>query len=82
MKLPPGPRHAAERDFIAERYQVNYPFLLYAGRISPHKNVVRIIEAFSALKTELEKESQSRRPEADHYWRRSVASIPTCAAPW
>jgi len=26
---------------IAERYQVNYPFLLYAGRISPHKNVVR-----------------------------------------
>jgi hypothetical protein len=22
---------------IAERYQVTYPFLLYAGRISPHK---------------------------------------------
>lgn len=43
----------AERRMIAERYQVNYPFLLYAGRISPHKNVVRIIEAFSALKTEL-----------------------------
>ncbi len=48
----------AEREFIAERYQVNYPFLLYAGRISPHKNVVRIIEAFSALKTELAKENQ------------------------
>ena len=47
-----------ERQFIAERYQVNYPFLLYAGRISPHKNVVRIIEAFSALKTELAKEGQ------------------------
>jgi glycosyltransferase involved in cell wall biosynthesis len=41
---------------IAERYQVTYPFLLYAGRVSPHKNVVRMIEAFSALKTELEKE--------------------------
>ena len=48
----------ADRQFIAERYQVNYPFLLYAGRISPHKNVVRIIEAFSALKTELGKEGK------------------------
>ncbi len=47
-----------ERQFIAERYQVNYPFLLYAGRISPHKNIVRIIEAFSALKTELDKEGK------------------------
>jgi glycosyltransferase involved in cell wall biosynthesis len=37
---------------------VTYPFLLYAGRISPHKNVVRIIEAFSALKAELEKEGK------------------------
>src|SRR5258708_33421798 len=43
----------ADRQFLAERYQVTYPFLLYSGRISPHKNVVRIIEAFSALKTEL-----------------------------
>ena len=48
----------ADRQLIAERYQVNYPFLLYAGAIRPHKNVVRIIEAFSALKTELEKEQQ------------------------
>lgn len=47
-----------ERDFIAERYQANYPFILYAGRIGPHKNLVRIIEAFSALKTELQKENQ------------------------
>jgi glycosyltransferase involved in cell wall biosynthesis len=43
---------------LVERYQVNYPFLLYAGRISPHKNIVRIIEAFSALKAELEKEEK------------------------
>jgi glycosyltransferase involved in cell wall biosynthesis len=47
-----------EREFIRERYQVNYPFVLYAGRISPHKNLVRIIEAFSALKTELAREVQ------------------------
>ena len=49
--------HASEADrrFIAERYQVNEPFLLYAGSGRPHKNVTRLIEAFSALKTELKK---------------------------
>jgi glycosyltransferase involved in cell wall biosynthesis len=46
----------ADRQLLAERYQITYPFLLYAGRISPHKNIVRIIEAFSALKTELGKQ--------------------------
>jgi glycosyltransferase involved in cell wall biosynthesis len=46
----------AEKLLIAERYQVNYPFLLYVGRVSAHKNVVRTIEAFSALKTELAKD--------------------------
>jgi glycosyltransferase involved in cell wall biosynthesis len=51
-----GHATAADRELIAKRYQVTYPFLLYAGSISPHKNVVRMIEAFSALKTELEKE--------------------------
>ena len=52
--------HASENDrqILAERYLVTYPFLLYAGRISPHKNLVRIIEAFSALKGELEKEGK------------------------
>jgi glycosyltransferase involved in cell wall biosynthesis len=52
--------HASDTDrqVLAERYLVTYPFLLYAGRISPHKNLVRIIEAFSALKAELEKESR------------------------
>src|SRR6201984_2931595 len=48
----------AERELIAQRYLVNYPFILYAGAIRPHKNVVRIIEAFSALKSELQKEQQ------------------------
>jgi glycosyltransferase involved in cell wall biosynthesis len=51
-----GHASSADRELIAQRYQVTYPFLLYAGRISPHKNVVRMIEAFSALKTELERE--------------------------
>jgi glycosyltransferase involved in cell wall biosynthesis len=47
----------ADRDLIAQRYLVNHPFILYAGAIRPHKNVVRIIEAFSALKSELQKEN-------------------------
>src|SRR5271166_290028 len=51
-----GHASAADRELIAQRYQVTYPFLLYAGRISAHKNVARMIEAFSALKGELEKE--------------------------
>lgn len=51
-----GHASEADRQMIAERYQVHYPFILYAGRISPHKNVVRTIEAFSALKTELAKD--------------------------
>ena len=53
-----GHASEADRELIAQRYLVNYPFILYAGAIRPHKNVVRIIEAFSALKSELQKEQQ------------------------
>jgi glycosyltransferase involved in cell wall biosynthesis len=53
-----GHASQADRELIAQRYQVNYPFILYAGAIRPHKNVVRIIEGFSALKSELAKEHQ------------------------
>ena len=53
-----GHASEADRQLLKERYLVNYPFLLYAGRISPHKNLVRIIEAFSALKAQLEKEGR------------------------
>ncbi len=48
----------ADRQMLAARYQIAYPFILYAGRISPHKNLVRIIEAFAALKPELAKQDQ------------------------
>ena len=51
-----GHASQADRELIAQRYQVTYPFLLYAGKISPHKNVVRMIEAFSALRSELERD--------------------------
>lgn len=43
-----------DRRRILERYQVNYPFLLYAGTIRPQKNIPRLVEAFSLLRGELE----------------------------
>ena len=52
-----GHASVGDRQLIAQRYQVTYPFLLYVGRVSPHKNVLRTIEAFSALKAELKKEN-------------------------
>ena len=47
-----------DRQLLAARYQIEGPFILYAGNIKPQKNVVRIIEAFSALKSELKKEGK------------------------
>ena len=38
---------------VLERYQLNDPFILYSGRIRPHKNIHRLIEAFAVLKSEL-----------------------------
>jgi glycosyltransferase involved in cell wall biosynthesis len=38
---------------ILERYQINYPFLLYAGNIRPHKNVPRLVEAFAVVRDQL-----------------------------
>lgn len=41
------------REQILERYQIQLPFILYAGKIKPHKNVHRLIEAFAVLKNSL-----------------------------
>jgi glycosyltransferase involved in cell wall biosynthesis len=35
---------------VADRFQLNAPFILYTGNIKPHKNVDRLIEAFALLK--------------------------------
>jgi glycosyltransferase involved in cell wall biosynthesis len=42
----------AEEDIarVRERYQLNDPFVLYAGNIKPHKNLERLIEAFHMLR--------------------------------
>ena len=39
---------------LRERFQIQYPFVLYAGRIRPHKNIPRLIEAFAVVRGELE----------------------------
>src|SRR5579883_2461419 len=44
---------ADERQRIMERYQINYPFLLYAGNIRRHKNVPRLVEAFAVVREQL-----------------------------
>jgi glycosyltransferase involved in cell wall biosynthesis len=50
-----GPEAAArERARILERYQIRYPFLLYAGSIRPQKNIPRLIEAFAVARSSLE----------------------------
>ena len=39
---------------ILERYQIQYPYLLYVGTIRRQKNIPRLVEAFAVLKGELE----------------------------
>jgi glycosyltransferase involved in cell wall biosynthesis len=41
-----------EQKHVLERYQLKDPFVLYAGKIRPHKNLHRLIEAFAVLKSE------------------------------
>jgi glycosyltransferase involved in cell wall biosynthesis len=53
-----APVTEAERRAVLERYQIRYPFLLYAGSAKPHKNVTRLIEAFSALRGDLARDRQ------------------------
>jgi len=41
------------RGRILERYQIDYPFLLYAGNIRPQKNIPRLVEAFAVAREQL-----------------------------
>jgi glycosyltransferase involved in cell wall biosynthesis len=43
----PSEEHVAR---VRERYQLDHKFVLYVGNIKPHKNLVRLIEAFSELR--------------------------------
>jgi glycosyltransferase involved in cell wall biosynthesis len=42
-----------ERQRIMERFQIDYPYLLYAGNIRRHKNVPRLVEAFAVARDQL-----------------------------
>ena len=46
-------RAVEERRRILERYQIQHPFLLYAGNIRRHKNIPRLVEAFAVLREQL-----------------------------
>jgi glycosyltransferase involved in cell wall biosynthesis len=35
---------------VRERYQLDHKFVLYVGNVKPHKNLVRLIEAFDRLR--------------------------------
>jgi glycosyltransferase involved in cell wall biosynthesis len=50
---PAGGAGEEEKQRILERYQISYPFLLYAGNIRPHKNVPRLVEAFAVVRDQL-----------------------------
>lgn len=49
-----GPDAELGREQQLERFQIQRPFVLYAGRIRPHKNVPKLIEAFAVVRNELE----------------------------
>lgn len=50
-----GPEAAErERRRILERYQIQHPFLLYAGNIRPQKNIPRLVEAFAVVRQQLQ----------------------------
>jgi glycosyltransferase involved in cell wall biosynthesis len=53
-------KNGTDRKTVLERYQLHDPFILYSGRIRPHKNIHRLIEAFAVLKSELRDDEQYR----------------------
>jgi glycosyltransferase involved in cell wall biosynthesis len=48
-----GEHSPNENQRILERYQIQYPFLLYAGNVRRHKNIPRLVEAFAVLRGQL-----------------------------
>lgn len=47
FSVVPPDEHVAR---VRERYQLEHEFVLYVGNIKPHKNLVRLIEAFDLLR--------------------------------
>jgi len=49
-----GFEYAPDLRPILDRYQIDYPFLLYAGRTNPRKNIPRLVEAFAVVRGEMQ----------------------------
>ena len=47
FRVPPSEEAIAR---VRERYQLDHGFVLYVGNIKPHKNLVRLVEAFDGLR--------------------------------
>ncbi len=45
-----APPDEERMDLIRQRYQLDHPFVLYAGNIKPHKNLERLIDAFGRVR--------------------------------
>ena len=50
----------AEKNAVLERYQIQYPYILYAGTTRRQKNIPRLVEAFAVVKGDLDKHSVYR----------------------
>lgn len=59
-RFVPSAEASSDPASVLERYQLHDPFILYSGRICPHKNVHRLIEAFAVLKSELAEHDRLR----------------------
>jgi glycosyltransferase involved in cell wall biosynthesis len=55
VRAPDSAARSAEHQQTLERYQIDYPFILYAGAVRPQKNIPRLVEAFAVLRGDLER---------------------------
>ena len=65
---------------IRERYQLDHKFVLYVGNIKPHKNLVRLIEAFSQLRRTHDDLKLMRRHAPPHVQVKAAGGVRTLDA--
>jgi glycosyltransferase involved in cell wall biosynthesis len=53
VRGPESEEESEARRRVLERYQITYPFVMYAGNIRPQKNVPRLVEAFAVVRENL-----------------------------
>jgi glycosyltransferase involved in cell wall biosynthesis len=45
-----APADEERMELVRQRYQLDYPFVLYAGNVKPHKNLERLLDAFARVR--------------------------------